>query len=333
MSRTGKPIVAITGGDPGGIGAEITLKAVSRPSVRAACLPVVVGSAALLVRDLAIAGVDLEIRTISSPAAAAGRDGTIEVIETGALDLAACPRGKLTAAGGKFSGDAVAHAIGLAMNNEVDAVVVAPNNKRAMSDGGYHFSGFEEISRHYTGAKSSIQIVMGRKYIVARVTNHVALREVADLCTRERVLKTIRMLKTSLAAIGFDDPVIGVSGLNPHLGEHGLMGTEEMEHIGPACDDARAEGIRVVGPLPADTIFADREKAGYDAVLSMYHDHGNACIKLAEFGELVNFIGGLPVPVFTVTHGTAFDIAGRGIADPTNMELSICAAAKARGVS
>lgn len=330
MANADKPIVAITGGDPGGIGAEITLKAVTRDSVRDACIPIVVGSAQLLARDLGSIGSDLKIRPIASAAEALGARGDIEVIEVGNLDVAACPRGRITTPGGRFSGDTVKHAIGLAMNGEVDAVVVAPNNKRAMNDGGYRFSGFEDISRHYTGAKASVQIVMGKKYILARVTNHVALRQVADLCTRERILKTLRIIKSSLASIGYPDPLIAVSALNPHLGEEGLMGTEEMEHIAPACEDARAEGIRVVGPMPADTIFVDREKAGYDVVLSMYHDHGNACVKLAEFGQLVNFIGGLPVPVFTVTHGTAFDIAGRGIADATNMELSICAAARAR---
>jgi 4-hydroxythreonine-4-phosphate dehydrogenase len=138
------------------------------------------------------------------------------------------------------------------------------------------------------------------------------------------------MLDRSLKVIGHETPVIGVSGLNPHCGEHGLMGDEEIVHIGPACDDARADGIRVLGPLPADTIFNDYDKFGLIAVLSMYHDHGNACMKMAEFGELVNFIGGLPVPVFTVSHGTAFDIAGKGIADATNMELSIRAAAKSQ---
>jgi 4-phospho-D-threonate 3-dehydrogenase / 4-phospho-D-erythronate 3-dehydrogenase len=121
-----------------------------------------------------------------------------------------------------------------------------------------------------------------------------------------------------------------VSGLNPHNGEHGLMGTEEMTDIGPACDDARAEGINVVGPISADTVFVDIDKLGLDIVLSMYHDHGNSGIKILEFGHLVNFIGGLPIPIFTVSHGTAFDIAGKGIAEATNMELSIAAAAKSQ---
>ena len=135
--------------------------------------------------------------------------------------------------------------------------VVSPNNKRAMKNGGHEHTGFEEIARHYTGAKRSIQILMGRKYNLARVTNHVPLRQVADICTRERVFGQIKVLKDSLAMVGLNDPVIGVSGLNPHNGEHGLMGTEEMTDIGPACDDARAEGLRVIGPIPADTVFVD----------------------------------------------------------------------------
>jgi Pyridoxal phosphate biosynthesis protein len=132
-----------------------------------------------------------------------------------------------------------------------------------------------------------------------------------------------------LIMLGYPSPVIGVSGLNPHNGEGGLIGDEEMLHIGPACEEARAECIRVVGPIPADTVFHDVKKFGLDVVLSMYHDHGNSNIKLLEFGNVANFIGGLPVPVFTVAHGTAFDLAGKGVADAANMRFSLASAARA----
>lgn len=327
-TQDGKPIVAISNGDPSGIGPEIALKAMASEEVRQAAAPIIVGSPEAYERDLKLAGAPLEIRLLSSPADAIGAPGTVEILPFDRLDLSQCPRGEVSAEAGRYSGASIARAISLGMAGEAHAVVVSPNNKRAMKDGGHEHTGFEEISRHYTGAKRSIQILMGRKYNLARVTNHVPLRQVADICTRERVFTQIKVLKDSLAMVGMPDPVIGVSGLNPHNGEHGLMGTEEMTDIGPACDDARAEGIKVIGPIPADTVFVDIDKLGLDIVLSMYHDHGNSGIKILEFGHLVNFIGGLPIPVFTVSHGTAFDIAGKGIAGSTNMELSIIAAAK-----
>jgi 4-hydroxy-L-threonine phosphate dehydrogenase PdxA len=327
-TQTGKPIVAISNGDPSGIGPEITLKALTRAEVRDVAAPIIVGSPEVFERDLALAGAPLKIRVLENAADATGEAGTVEILPFDRLDLSLCPRGEVSAEAGRYSGHSIAKAIELGMAGTVHAVVVSPNNKRAMKNGGHEHTGFEEISRHYTGAKRSIQILMGRKYNLARVTNHVPLREVAGICTRERVFGQIKVLKESLAMVGLNDPVIGVSGLNPHNGEHGLMGTEEMTDIGPACDDARAEGVRVIGPIPADTVFVDIDKLGLDIVLSMYHDHGNSGIKILEFGHLVNFIGGLPIPVFTVSHGTAFDIAGKGIAGSTNMELSIIAAAK-----
>ncbi|MHA6692214.1 PdxA family dehydrogenase [Devosia sp. A449] len=324
----GKPIVAISNGDPSGIGPEIVLKALASADVRAAGAPIIIGSPEVFERDLPLAGKGLELRILTSPSDATGAPGTVEILPFDRLDLSQCPRGEVSVEAGRYSGASIAHAIGLAMQGDVHSVVVSPNNKRAMKDGGHEHTGFEEISRHYTGAQASIQILMGRKYNLARVTNHIPLRDVADHCTRARVLKAIQVLKQSLATVGLLDPVIGVSGLNPHNGEHGLMGTEEMTDIGPACDDARAEGIKVIGPISADSVFVNIEKLGLDIVLSMYHDHGNSGIKILEFGHLVNFIGGLPIPVFTVSHGTAFDIAGQGIAGSTNMELSIIAAAK-----
>lgn len=327
-TQDGKPIVALSNGDPSGIGPEIALKAMVSEDVRRQAAPIVVGSPEVYRRDLGLAGAPFELRVLSSAADATGAPGTLEVLPFDTLDLSKCPRGEVSAEAGRYSGFSIAEAIRLGMVGEVHSVVVSPNNKRAMKDGGHEHTGFEEIARHYTGAERSIQILMGRKYNLARVTNHVPLRKVADICTREKVFTQIEVLKESLAMVGMTDPVIGVSGLNPHNGEHGLMGTEEMTDIGPACDDARAAGIKVIGPIPADTVFVDIDKLGLDIILSMYHDHGNSGIKILEFGHLVNFIGGLPIPVFTVSHGTAFDIAGKGLASSTNMELSIIAAAK-----
>lgn len=326
-----KNIIAVSNGDAAGVGPEIVLKALADEEVRQVCAPVVIGSPELYEREMPIAGVNLSLRVLSALAEAEGKPGTLEILPFDSLDLSLCPRGKVSAESGRYSGHSIAKAIALAMAREAQSVIVTPNNKRAMRDGGHEHTGFEEIARHYTGSDRSIQILMGKKYKLSRVTNHIPLREVSARCTRERVLAAIRMLNRSMHVLGYKKPVIGVSGLNPHNGEEGLMGDEEMNHIGPACDDARNEDVAVIGPISADTIFNDVDKYNLDVVLSMYHDHGNSNIKLLEFGELVNFIGGLPIPVFTVSHGTAFDIAGKGIADANNMRLSIIAAARAKG--
>ncbi|WP_316863250.1 4-hydroxythreonine-4-phosphate dehydrogenase PdxA [uncultured Cohaesibacter sp.] len=328
--NNGKSIVAISNGDPAGVGPEITLKAHLNEELRAVAAPVVIGSPELYAREIKALDLPLELREIFALKDASGDPGVVEILPFDSLDLSACPRGKVSAEGGRYSGASIARAIELGMKGEAQSVVVSPNNKRAMKDGGHEHTGFEEITRHYTGADRSIQILMGRKYNMARVTNHVPLSRVSELCTRDRVLGQIEVLDESLKMVGIARPRIGVSGLNPHNGERGLIGSEDMNEIEPACEMARERGLDVLGPIPGDTVFVDYGKYGFDIVLSMYHDHGNAAIKLLEFGHLVNFIGGLPIPVFTVSHGTAFDIAGKGIADATNMELSIMAAAKAQ---
>jgi 4-hydroxythreonine-4-phosphate dehydrogenase len=330
--KNGKPIVAVTNGDPSGIGPEIALKALADPELRATAAPVIIGNPELYAREIKAFDLPLTLREISTLSEATGEAGIAEVLAFDQLSLSACPRGEVSAEGGRYSGASIAHAIGLAMAGKAQSVVVSPNNKRAMKDGGHEHTGFEEIARHYTGGTRSIQILMGNNHNMARVTNHVPLARVAELCTRDRVLGQIEVLAESLKVVGLERPRIGVAGINPHIGEKGLMGTEDTTDIEPACNEARTRGYDVLGPIPGDTIFVDYKKYSLDIVLSMYHDHGNTAIKLLEFGRLVNFIGGLPIPVFTVSHGTAYDIAGKGVADATNMRLSIVAAARARRV-
>ena len=177
-----------------------------------------------------------------------------------------------------------------------------------------------------TGVVDSIQILYGNRYKLARVTNHISIREVPDLVTRKTVLKILRLVDKSLKSMGCEQPRIGVSALNPHCGEGGLFGHEEIDAIIPAIEDARKEGINALGPFPGDTVFLGMKEGRIDIVVSMYHDHGNACMKLLEFGHMANSIAGVPVRIFTVMHGTAFDIAGKGLADESNLEWSLYAA-------
>lgn len=173
-----------------------------------------------------------------------------------------------------------------------------------------------------------MQILLGEKYHLSRVTTQIPLRKVSEFITRERIRKSILMLNRALKDIGFEEPRIAVSALNPHGGEGGLFGHEEIDAIQPAIEDARSEGVNAMGPFPGDTVFLGMKNGQYDIVLSMYHDHGGAAIKLLEFGHLVNFLTGVPIWVLTVSHGTAFDIAGKGVANETNREKSLQFAAR-----
>ena len=325
-----RPRVAVTIGDPAGIGPEILLKSLARPDVTDVAVPIVFGDAAVLEANLAVAGVDLKIRAIAGVGEAAGKAGTVDVIPSGAISLSDFIVGEGNAATGAFSGKCLEDAIALAMDGAADAVVMGPTSKQAQNAGGYKFAGFRESVNYMTGCDETILITLGKTYNLSRVTTHVPLSDVPRLCSREAVLEVIRRTDTGMKSIGYERPRIGVAGLNPHAGEGGMLGREEIEQIGPAIAEARADGIEALGPYPGDTVFLNMKNGEFDVIVSMFHDHGNACIKLAEFGTLVNLLAGAPIPVFTVHHGTAFDIAGKGIAGETNLVYAIQAAAGRR---
>lgn len=314
-------------GDPAGIGPEILLKSLCKSEIFEFCVPIVYGNVTSLRNNLQLAGADLKIRTINKPSDAKGESGTVDVIEPVPLDLSAFGVGEGNAATGAFSAGCLKAAINDGMAAKSDAVIMGPSSKQAQNEGGFKFAGFRETVNHMTGVDDTIQIVLGETFNLARVTSHVALSDVPRLCSRENVGRVIRQADDAMKSIGYAKPRIGVCALNPHCGEGGLLGREEIEAIGPAIDDARADGIDALGPYPGDTVFLNMKAGELDIIISMYHDHGNACIKLAEFSTLVNFLAGTPIPVFTVNHGTAFNIAGQGIADETNLVCAFYAAA------
>lgn len=323
------PRVAVTIGDPTGIGPEIVLKAAAEPRVRALCVPVVYGDPAQLREVMGVCGTAPEIRIIAGPAQAVGAPGVLDVIPFDGAAPGTYAKGDATATTAAYAGRCLEAAIADAKADKVHSVVVGPLCKRAMNEAGYRFSGLRETVNAMIGSDDNILLTLGRTYNLARVTVHVPLSKVPALCTKDRVLGAIRLMDRGMKSIGYARPRIGVSGLNPHIGEGGLLGREEIDEIIPAVEAARAEDIEALGPYPSDTIFFKQRDGEIDAILSMFHDHGNACIKLVEFGTLVNFLAGAPVRVFWVMHGTAFDIAGRGVADEANMICSVCAGAGA----
>jgi 4-hydroxythreonine-4-phosphate dehydrogenase len=323
-----RPLLAITMGDPAGIGPEVVLKALAEPSTTAVCRPVVIGSAAVLARARAWAGVDLAIRAIAEPEQAEGRYGTVDVVDLANVDADRLVLGQLSAEAGAAAMAYVLRAFDLACARRVAGMVTAPINKEATTLAGYPDLGHMDLFERLTGNKEHATMLVAGKLRVVHLTTHHSLSEACRLVTRERVLRQLRLTHRSFESWGWRAPVIGVAALNPHGGEGGLLGREELDAIAPAVADAQAEGIAARGPFPADSLFPQALDGRYAAVLAMYHDQGHIAIKVHDFARSVSVALGLPFLRTSVDHGTAFDIAGRGIADPVSMIEAIRVAAE-----
>jgi 4-hydroxythreonine-4-phosphate dehydrogenase len=328
--RMKRPVLGVTMGDPAGVGPEIIARAAAEPSVRTACRPVVIGAAATMGEALALVGGPLALRAVAGVADCRWADGTLEVLDLANVDMATLPRGEVSAAAGRAAYACIERAVALATTGEIAAIVTAPVNKEALAAAGVRHSGHTEILAELSGTRDFAMLLMGKELKVIHVTTHVALRRVPELVTRERVLKTIRLAQTTLVGLGRSHGRIAVAGLNPHAGEDGLFGDEEQQAIGPAIDAARAEGLNVTGPLPADTLFSRARGGEFDIVVAMYHDQGHIPVKTLgfEYDETrktwtglsgVNVTVGLPFLRVSVDHGTAFDRAWKGVANHESM--------------
>ena len=334
-----KPIVSISMGDPAGIGPEITVKALLQPSVYDKCRPMVVGDAKVMadaVRflDARVDGKPVAVRPVGSVAEARFEPGVIDVYDLDNVDMAQLEYGVVKAMCGHAAFEAVRTNIELAMAGQVDATVTAPINKEAIHAAGHDFSGHTEIYAHYTGTKNYAMLLADESLRVIHVSTHVSLREACDRAKKARVLDCIGLLHNACRQFGIDKPHLAVAGLNPHSGENGLFGREEIEEIIPAIEQARAQGFDVEGPVPPDTVFAKAVQGKFDGVVAMYHDQGHVPFKLVGFKwnnekqkmdsvKGVNITLGLPIIRTSVDHGTAFEIAGRGIACEDAMLISI----------
>jgi 4-hydroxythreonine-4-phosphate dehydrogenase len=323
-------VLGVTMGDPAGVGPEIIARAVAEPAVRATCRPVVIGAASTMREALALVGGPLALHAVARVAECRWADGTVEVLDLGNVDMATLPRGEVSAAAGRAAYEFIARAVTLAQAREIDAIVTAPVNKEALAAAGVRHSGHTEILAELSDTRDFAMLLLGKELRVIHVTTHVALRRVPDLVTRERVLKTIRLAQRTLEGLGRPRGRIAVAGLNPHAGEDGLFGDEEQQAIVPAIQAARAEGLSVTGPLPADTLFSRARGGEFDIVVAMYHDQGHIPVKTLgfEYDEAsktwtglsgVNVTVGLPFLRVSVDHGTAFDRAWKGTANPESM--------------
>ena len=328
------PILGLTMGDPAGVGPEIIARACTEPAVTTTSRPVVIGSAAIMKEALALVGARLDLHTVGRVAECRWAPTTLECLDLANVDAATLPRGTVSAAAGRAAYEYIERAVRLAQAGEIHGIVTAPVNKEALAAAGVRHSGHTEILAELSNTRDFAMLLMGKELRVIHVTTHVALRRVPDLVTRERVLTTIRLARRTMDGLGRTQARIAVAGLNPHAGEDGLFGDEEQRAIIPAIEAARAEGMTVFGPIPADTLFSRARGGEFDIVVAMYHDQGHIPVKTLgfEYDEArktwtglsgVNVTVGLPFLRVSVDHGTAFDRAWKGTANHESMTEAI----------
>jgi 4-hydroxythreonine-4-phosphate dehydrogenase len=333
-----RPVLGITMGDPAGIGPEIVALALADAEVRRRARPLVIGDVRVVARAGQLARVALAVRAVEGVADATFADDLIEVLDLANADPAAFAVGRVSALCGRAAYAYIERGVRLAQAGEIAGLVTAPINKEALAAAGLRHAGHTEILAELTGTRAYAMLLMGRELRVIHVTTHVALRRVPELVTRERVLRTIRLGDQAMRALGLRAPRLAVCGLNPHAGESGLFGDEEQVAIAPAIADARAEGIDASGPYPADTLMSRAAGGEFDCVVAMYHDQGHTPVKTLGFRydertkawtalSGVNVTVGLPILRVSVDHGTAFDRAGTGTANPASMIEAILVAA------
>jgi 4-hydroxythreonine-4-phosphate dehydrogenase len=320
------PLIGITMGDPAGIGPEVATAAAGDPQIAAICTPLLLGDPDRLA---AAAPAGMHLRVVGEPARAreVQRAGEVAVLACGRVP-ADLPWGHADGAAGHAAVDVIDRAIELALLRQIDAVATAPVNKAAIVSAGVPFIGHTERFAERTGAREVAMLLLGGRLRVAHVSTHVALRDAIDRVRTARVLTVVRLLHTGLKQLGLATPRIAVAGLNPHAGEGGLFGDEDAREIAPAVAQAVASGVRCEGPLPPDTVFWRAARGDFDGVVAMYHDQGHIACKLLGFADGVNVTLGLPIVRTSVDHGTAYDIAGRGLADPASMRAAVSVAAQ-----
>jgi 4-hydroxythreonine-4-phosphate dehydrogenase len=317
-------------GDPAGIGPEIAVKSLNEPHVYEICRPLVVGDLGAIKDALRITGLPLKIHVVDDVSDARFEYGTIDLVDLKNVDMNALAYGKVSAMCGNAAFEAVKKVIELAMDQKIDATITGPINKESMNMAGHHYSGHTEIYAHYTKTCDYSMMLAHENLRVVHVSTHVSLRKACDLVKKERVLKVIQLADNACKRLGIKEPRIGVAGLNPHAGENGMFGTEEIEEITPAIEEAKRQGINADGPVPPDSVYSKARGGWYDIVVAMYHDQGHIPLKVVGFNwneqtgkwdaiSGVNITLGLPIIRSSVDHGTAFGKAGKGTAS----ELSL----------
>ena len=326
-------------GDPAGIGPEIVVRALSHESTYQKCRPIVTGDANVMRKAVSLLGLELQVNAVDEVKAAKFEYGTIDVYDLKCVDADSFEFGKVAAQCGNAAFVSIRKAIDLAMAEEVDGTVTAPLNKEALNLAGHHFDGHTEIYATFTHTKKYAMLLADEHLRVIHVSTHVPLRKACDLVKKARIIEVTELIDDACRQFGIENPRIGIAGLNPHSSDNGLFGDEEALEIIPAVAELAARGFNVSGPVPPDTLFAKAKCGQFDGCVAMYHDQGHIPFKVvgfnwnAETGKMdsvkgVNITLGLPIIRVSVDHGTAFDVAGKGIASEDAMMISIDYATK-----
>jgi 4-hydroxythreonine-4-phosphate dehydrogenase len=328
MTSSRRPIVGVTLGDPAGIGPEIVAKALGEADVYELSRQLVIGDRGVFERAADAVGREHKINVVQRSADGRFEPGTIDLLDLRNIDLASLQWGRVQSQAGQAAFEYIRTAIDLALSGEIEAMATAPINKEALKLGQVPFLDHTAMLAKLTDSPDVLTMFVVRKLVIFFMARHMSMREACDEVTADNVCRTLVKAHAAMARFGKPAARFGVAALNPHAGEHGLFGDEEIEQIAPGIEQARAEGVDAIGPVPADAVFHQCLQGRFDAVLSLHHDQGHIAAKTYDFERTISITTGMPFVRASVDHGTAFDIAGKGIASAVGMAESIRVAAR-----
>lgn len=323
-----RPVIGIPLGDPAGVGPEIVVKALTDKNIFDRCRPVVIGDRSVIMQALGFCSLESIVNVISSPDEGVYEAGTIDVIDVRNVDTNELKIGRVQALGGRAAYEFIEKSVELALAGRIDAIATTPINKESLRAANVPYIGHTEILAGLTGTKDPLTMFEVKNMRVFFLSRHVSLRKACGMVTKERILDYIEHCTRALERLGISEGTMAVAGLNPHSGEHGLFGDEEVAEVEPAVKEAQARGFNVVGPVSADSVFHLALQGRFNSVLSLYHDQGHIATKTLDFERTIAITNGLPFLRTSVDHGTAFDIAGTGKASEISMTEAILLAAK-----
>ncbi len=323
-----KPIIAVTMGDPAGIGPEIVAKSIADKATFDVARCIVIGDKKVMEKAIKIVGADLKVNVVESPADGDYSYGVLNMIDLDNIDMSMFEYGKINAMCGQAAFDYIKKSIEITMDKQADAVATTPINKESLHAAEVDFIGHTEIFGALTGTADPLTMFETNGLRVFFLTRHKSLRDMLDDIKKDRIIDYVERCTEALRRLGVKDGTMAVAGLNPHSGEHGLFGWEEVKEIAPAVEELKERGFNVAGPVPADSVFHQAAQGRFNSVLSLYHDQGHIATKTLDFDRTISITNGMPILRTSVDHGTAFDIAGKGIAGAVSMEEAIRLAAK-----
>lgn len=323
-----KPIIAVTMGDPAGIGPEIVAKSIADKATYDVARCIVIGDKKVMEKAIKIVGADLKVNVVDSPADGDYSYGVLNMIDLDNIDMSRFEYGKINAMCGQAAFDYIKKSIEITMDKQADAVATTPINKESLHAAEVDFIGHTEIFGALTGTADPLTMFETNGLRVFFLTRHKSLRDMLDDIKKDRIIDYVERCTDALRRLGVKEGTMAVAGLNPHSGEHGLFGWEEVKEIAPAVEELKERGFNVAGPVPADSVFHQAAQGRFNSVLSLYHDQGHIATKTLDFDRTISITNGMPILRTSVDHGTAFDIAGKGIAGAVSMEEAIRLAAK-----